>query len=408
MEYSAHPSSTSAVGLTSPPTIVQKPIERPENNAINALRAAAALLVVVSHLRTLFFIDYSNAEHNKLNNVFYFASSLGHPAVIVFFVMSGYWVGGSVLRQIQAGQFTWRRHLSQRLTRLWVVLIPALLVTAIVDAVGRSMRPLSDVYRGSPAYYGVAPIHPNNHDGWIVLLGNAGFLQSIRVPTFGTNGPLWSLAYEAVYYALFPLACLLLLRSSPLAGRLLCGLLFTAIALLAGKTVLALGLPWLLGVAIAWQQKRIRILLSEKWTGWMQAMGIVGLIAGFVVASASDNAWLSAAAISLPSGILLSSLLSDTRGPVILRRCISSFSSIAGSSYSLYVTHCPVLVLLTAILVPRATDRWSLNPMSAAAAVGLVGTCMLTALLFAKLTENQTGRLRKALQGGRRRTRVIQ
>ena len=35
---------------------------------------------------------------------------------------------------------------------------------------------------------------------------NAFFLQTIVGPTFGSNGPLWSLAYEWWYYVLFPLA----------------------------------------------------------------------------------------------------------------------------------------------------------------------------------------------------------
>ena len=35
--------------------------------------------------------------------------------------------------------------------------------------------------------------------------GNALFLQTILVPVLGTNGPLWSLAYEFWYYAVFPL-----------------------------------------------------------------------------------------------------------------------------------------------------------------------------------------------------------
>jgi hypothetical protein len=34
---------------------------------------------------------------------------------------------------------------------------------------------------------------------------NAFFLQTIAGPTFGSNGPLWSLAYEWWYYVLFPL-----------------------------------------------------------------------------------------------------------------------------------------------------------------------------------------------------------
>jgi len=37
------------------------------------------------------------------------------------------------------------------------------------------------------------------------LLENLGFVQTVSVPVYGTNGPLWSLANEFWYYVMFSL-----------------------------------------------------------------------------------------------------------------------------------------------------------------------------------------------------------
>ena len=58
----------------------------------------------------------------------YGISNLGHQAVIIFFALSGYLVGGSVINAIRRSEWSWVRYLTQRLVRLWLVLLPALQV----------------------------------------------------------------------------------------------------------------------------------------------------------------------------------------------------------------------------------------------------------------------------------------
>ena len=55
----------------------------------------------------------------------------GYTGVDVFFVLSGFLVGGAVMRAGPA--FDWRTYAIARLSRLWVVLVPALLLTAALD-----------------------------------------------------------------------------------------------------------------------------------------------------------------------------------------------------------------------------------------------------------------------------------
>src|SRR5579871_6819595 len=96
---------------------------------LDALRGFAALSVLLNHWRGAFFADYSSLAHqNPLMAAAYVASGLGHQWVIVFFVMSGYLVGGSVIRSVTEGRWSWSSYLLARLTRLYVVLLPALLL----------------------------------------------------------------------------------------------------------------------------------------------------------------------------------------------------------------------------------------------------------------------------------------
>ncbi len=65
---------------------------------LDSLRAGAAICVLVSHLRSFLFVDWPYVTNkNILLGAFYFLTGLGHEAVVVFFVLSGFFVGGRAL-----------------------------------------------------------------------------------------------------------------------------------------------------------------------------------------------------------------------------------------------------------------------------------------------------------------------
>ena len=66
------------------------------------LRVIVANLVVLGHLRALLFVDYHQLlpeNQNISSKLFYLVTSSGHEAVIIFFVLSGFLVGGTTLNQ---------------------------------------------------------------------------------------------------------------------------------------------------------------------------------------------------------------------------------------------------------------------------------------------------------------------
>jgi len=103
---------------------------------LDALRGFAAFSVLLNHLRDALFVDYQAvARHNPFTSAAYLLSGLGRQWVIVFFVLSGYLVGGSVLRSVGSGKWSWRSYLLARLSRLYVVLLHALLLGGALEGV---------------------------------------------------------------------------------------------------------------------------------------------------------------------------------------------------------------------------------------------------------------------------------
>ena len=113
-----------------------------------------------------------------------------HAAVVVFFVISGYVIAFTAARR-DAGP---RHYAVARLSRLYSVLLPALLITAVIEMVGVASNPAVAaryVHAYSWARYGLSAVFGNESGWW-----------SAAPPI---NSPLWSLSYEFWYYTLFGL-----------------------------------------------------------------------------------------------------------------------------------------------------------------------------------------------------------
>ncbi|NUA26017.1 hypothetical protein FCJ59_04220 [Cupriavidus basilensis] len=88
------------------------------------------------------------------------------------------------------------------MTRLWIVLLPALLLGLFWDSAGIHLAwgPLYQGTEGNAAQQ----IDISHNLGVAGLVCNAAFLQTLACQTYGSNGPLWSLANEFWYYLWFP------------------------------------------------------------------------------------------------------------------------------------------------------------------------------------------------------------
>ena len=322
---------------------------------LDLVRGISALLVMLGHLRAFLFVDYADAGPvNVIWKGFYLVTGFGHQAVMVFFVLSGYFVGGSILSAINSGEgFSWKRYATARLSRLWTVLIPTLLLTLALDSIGRQLSPEAysglhaEIFSSGPAQNAPASL------GLFTFLGNLLFLQTIESPVYGSNGPLWSLANEFWYYVIFPLLALGCVSFFSSYGRtqksqFFKGLVYftvaAAILFWLPKYLIALGLIWLMGVAVWWLSNRLfhnKIAVSLIWR-----ILLLPIFLGCLIASKSGHwigsDWMVGGSFS----ILMLTLLGPWKK---VRWWSRGFTGLSEISYTLYVVHFPILFLIISL-----------------------------------------------------------
>ena len=356
------------------------------------LRAGAALMVVISHARILLLDDFDNIRHSVPQNAIYGLTSLGHEAVVLFFVLSGYWVGGSALRKIKLSRFLWVPYLVDRLVRLWVVLIPALILTALLGVVGHALF----------ADFAVQAGGPYQRDSTVLgFIGNALFLGAIHVPTFGTNTPLWSLGYEFWMYILGPLVLLVFTASKYRA--MIYSLCTAAVAFLVGVPVFEYLPIWMAGLLIAHLQPRLVTVAMKLDPLALTAIRLGALFVSLAVAIAGRTVlhlptWLSDFVFAVPVIALLASVVPDVGVPNKLTSPLRQFSLLAHSSFSLYAIHMPILLLFVSVLGVTEGRRWPSDALHWCYLLLVVGAVVVLGWLFAQLTERHTNRVRSAVR----------
>jgi peptidoglycan/LPS O-acetylase OafA/YrhL len=355
---------------------------------LDMVRGAAAIAVLLGHLRTLFLVDFSEVARpsNPLVKLVYFVSGFGHFAVMVFFVLSGFLVGGSVLRGRMHQEFNWSGYAINRLTRLWIVLIPALVLGAIWDHAGIRMFGTAGIYGRIPGSIGrVFAVQPRLSSS--IMLGNALFLQGISTITFGSNGPLWSLSYEFWYYVLFPLIILAYPLKKVSGSTVLYATASLIVICFIGQTISLYFLIWLLGAAINLAPERSGAR-GKLWV--LMATGAVVVAVAVLKFTPRDNEYPDFF-VGVASAALIFALLriqGSSRSGFYSR----TVRRLAGFSYTLYLVHVPALEFMSAWLVPGR--RWQPDAVHIAILAGL-GLCALGyAFALARLTEDRTDEVR--------------
>ena len=346
----------------------------------------------MEHLRAFLFVPFAQLKApGILAKGFYLVTGLGHQAVMIFFVLSGFLVGGSVITALQKGKWSWRGYLLRRMTRLWVVLIPALLLTLFWDKLGYAHAPTGyeGVYR-ELYHSGPTPSIPSD---WSIgtFLGNSFFLQTILVPCFGTNGPLWSLANEFWYYLLFPLG-LTIFITGKWRDRVIALFLVVGIISFLPKSILLGGVIWLLGAVVFYL---IQIGMIRRITAHPACLFLSLLLTiGALLASRSGR---MGEVTDLLIGVGCAALVAG----LAVRASSNHFYGIisAGASeisYTLYLVHFPLLAFL---FFGFFKGNQMPPGMNATAWFGLIlaGTLLYSAAIW-WIFERNTDRVRKLIE----------
>lgn len=359
-------------------------------STLDLARGLAALAVCAGHLRAAIFVDYGQLQTSSIfQKMFYAMTSLGHEAVMIFFVLSGYLVGGSVLKQ--KNKFEWLKYAITRLTRLWVVLIPALFLTLIIDQVIQLSHP--EVFTGTYTEMWASGPDPTTFARDLhVFIANLFFQQTVFAPIFGTNAPTWSLSNEFYYYCLFPAFMLFIgyigKRESK-AVRISIGCI-AAIAL----TLLPIGfaegfLVFCMGALVSWIKSQDA---KYKVRGtYPMLFGCAAFLFALYLSKSNISLRFLTKDILIGFGFSLFLVsLTQAQLPFALFRRAAAF--IADISYSLYLIHFPVVLLIAATFY--GTYQVQPDALGITQFMVLLGAVLLIAVLFWWLFERHTDTVR--------------
>lgn len=338
---------------------------------LDGMRGLAAFYVLMSHITWLPTPGVSGRAWRIFYSILEHIFRFGHTSVIFFLVLSGFVIHLRYAQQLQghpnAARFDWSNFFYRRIRRLYPPLVAAIILTWVFDHLSNTMGYPGFYEALGPHYSFVPPSIQYNHT-LPTLLGNLVFLMQIHVPAWGTDSPLWSLAYEWWFYMLYPLLWILNRRSVALATTCVVGaFLMTRLAgswpgIQLGATGFrgrhALDLPWrVLGAFPTWwcgalladvYAKRIRI--SFKW---------LSLLMFFLLFTSSRD--LPEAMKAIATGIGFAGVIAFA---FYLQECgfrltlLHKLKFLGDFSYSLYVTHLPFVIFLAPFCISYLAGRF--------------------------------------------------
>jgi peptidoglycan/LPS O-acetylase OafA/YrhL len=313
------------------------------------IRAMAAWAVMWGHVRALFFVKFSEVLHQSWHvKLLYFFTGFGHQAVIVFFVLSGFLISSTVFKSFAARRWSWRDYAANRSVRLYIVLIPGLLLGLLWDLAGGRIFASTGIY-SHPLRFSASSI-PQVNLTVGNFVGNLLFLQTILCSTFGSNGPLWSLANEFWYYLLFPLVffAFIAFSNKAVSRGIFFTLLAVCIALFVGAHILVGFLIWLAGCVLVIFYSRLAI----KTIAPLIAYALISFVIVCACLVAARMGRFGVMGTDLGLGIAFTLFLFavlQLDGRAAHRDVARTF---ADFSYTLYVLHFPLALFLRAWLAP--------------------------------------------------------
>lgn len=303
-------------------------------------------MVLVCHFRGAFLPEWSwlpEEQRSPLMFAFYSLTRLGQPAVLVFFVMSGFLVGGRTIEKMRSGAFDIKTYAIDRTVRILLPLLSALVL-----------------FLPTQWICGEAVV-------WRQWLGCLFSLQGIW--TAPCIGPLWSLSYEVWFYVLTGAVCLVLgssraLRYAGVALSAVCFLVFTKLSAhylfiwllgaFACVTMPKKGCKWVLAASALFLP--VMIVVLQLTSGGHVTSGIVNYLP-------TANVQSLEVIFSLVFCVFLQQLILIEPKSKVMKAANTVGTKLAAFSYTLYLVH----VLVISVLQHFGAERPESVTLSAAA-----------------------------------------
>jgi peptidoglycan/LPS O-acetylase OafA/YrhL len=337
---------------------------------LDFIRFSAALVVMLSHL----------GGSTWTGGLGWQFLPFGEPAVVIFFVLSGYVIAYAVSEKERSADV----YLINRLARIYSVVIPALVLTAILGEVG----------------YLVYPDHNWGYRSLLAYLQAATFTNQLWFSSIepGNNGPYWSLGYEIWYYVLFGISFFV-------RGKLKIPLTLVGMVLV-GPRILMMMPSWLMGMAAYHISKKARLGVKTSFIAWIATFIPLLLATGLTLYKyhmCHCTNWLETASVRPPSewhayivdgllGLVFSANFlffswSSSIWDKITKFIHKPISWLAGATFTLYLVHYPIARFLIVF------SPWPVGSHKEQALV-YIGT-LASVFLLAQFTERKKGGWRR-------------
>ncbi len=323
---------------------------------LDVLRGLLATYVLLGHCRWLLWCGHTEwlaSSPAPWELPIGYASALfrfGHEAVIVFFVLSGFFIHLRSARQLISGRIprysAWKFY-RRRWHRLAAPYYTALLLTCVLDLLGRYWFP--NLYFGQSGDALLDSNFARKDFSPAAVFPGLLLLPSTLGKDFGSNGPLWSIAFEAVFYLAYPIW--LRIRCFGLLPSVGIGCLTSAAGMIFGNgsafAQIAILYPlWLAGAFLA----EAVIRGNSRMPGWGALLLLIP--ASCLMVSGIAATPLITTLILNMIGALAIVAVAVYSPPVWMEQSLfRAFEYLGVRSYTLYIVHFPIIVLMCAIFI---------------------------------------------------------